>query len=315
MARRRRGRALTGWIAVDKPAGVSSATVVNRIRWQLQAQKAGHAGTLDPDATGLLIVALGEATKAVASLTDALKTYDFEVAWGTATDTDDASGTAIATTDRRPSEAAIRAALPAFRGDILQTPPQVSAVKIAGARAYDLVRSGAAPTLTARPLHVAALELTGVSSESAQFRMVCGKGGYVRAVARDLGAALGCLGHAAWLRRTQSGGFTLAGAHRFDPEGPDRDPALEAAIRPLEAGLSHLPRCLCSDQAAARIRQGNPAEVFATPAEDGALVWVGAPAPLALGLYRGGWIYPKRVFNLQRSAPESDLHPERSRQS
>lgn len=305
MARTRKGRPLTGWIAVDKPAGVTSAAVVNRIRWQLKAQKAGHAGTLDPSATGLLVLALGEATKAVSTLTDALKTYEFDVAWGAATDTDDADGTVIETSPQRPTPAEIEAALPAFRGDITQVPPQVSAVKVDGARAYDLAREGAVLELAARPLHVAELTLEAATVDTARLRMVCGKGGYVRSIARDLGRMLGCLGHVATLRRTTSGAFDLTDAYPFDPDGPDQDPRLAAAIRPLADGLGHLPRSNVGAEGAIRLANGNPAEVTWTEASQGETSWASdGTRALALGTYLAGRFTPDRVFN----APSDRSH-------
>ncbi|MFN3294840.1 MAG: tRNA pseudouridine(55) synthase TruB, partial [Gemmobacter sp.] len=196
MGRAKKGQPVSGWLVVDKPAGVTSTAVVGKVRWALDAQKAGHAGTLDPDATGVLAVALGEATKTVPYVTDALKCYRFVVRFGAATATDDASGAVLETRDARPDDAQIVAALDGFRGDIRQVPPQYSAVKVDGARAYDLARDGEAMDLAARPLHVARLDLVArPDADHAELEMVCGKGGYVRAIARDLGQVLGCLGH------------------------------------------------------------------------------------------------------------------------
>ena len=213
---RKKGRDVSGWLLVDKPAGVGSTDVVGRVRWALDAKKAGHAGTLDPDATGLLAVALGEATKTVPYLTDALKAYDFTVAWGAETSTDDAAGEVLRRSDARPAAEAIEAALPAFRGEILQVPPAVSAVKVDGARAYDLAREGEDLDLAARPLWVESLTLLECGAETARLEMVCGKGGYVRSIARDLGRTLGCLGHVATLRRVWSGPFDVEQAVPFD---------------------------------------------------------------------------------------------------
>ena len=208
MARGKKGRAVSGWLIVDKPAGITSTAVVNKVKWAMAAQKAGHAGTLDPAATGVLAVALGEATKTVPHITDALKCYRFMVRFGAATTTDDAEGSVIATSATRPGEDAIRAALPAFRGQIEQVPPQFSAVKVEGERAYDLAREGERLDLAPRPLWVDSLDLIDrPDPDHALFEMVCGKGGYVRSIARDLGAALGCLGHVLWLRREWSGPF------------------------------------------------------------------------------------------------------------
>ena len=201
VGRVKKGRAVSGWLAVDKPAGVTSTAVVNKVKWALSAQKAGHAGTLDPDATGVLAVALGEATKTIPYITDALKCYRFRVVLGAATDTDDASGRVLATSALRPTEAEVEAALGAFRGEIMQVPPQYSAVKVDGERAYDLAREGEAMELAARPLWVESLRVTGrPDADHVDLEMVCGKGGYVRSIARDLGRDLGCFGHVADLR-------------------------------------------------------------------------------------------------------------------
>ncbi|MEM8842554.1 MAG: tRNA pseudouridine(55) synthase TruB, partial [Pseudomonadota bacterium] len=177
MARKRKGNPVHGWLVVDKPAGITSAGVVNKARWALNAQKAGHSGTLDPMATGCLAIAFGEATKVIAVAQEGAKTYRFTMRWGQATSTDDAEGEVIATAAMRPAREAILAALPVFTGDIAQTPPAVSAVKVDGARAYDLVREGAQPVLAPRPLHVASLTLLEMPDpDHAAFELVCGKG-------------------------------------------------------------------------------------------------------------------------------------------
>ena len=193
MARRRKGRAISGWVIIDKPAGWTSTAVVNKVKWAFQAQKAGHAGTLDPDATGVLAVALGEATKTVPYITDALKAYEFMIKFGEATNTDDAEGEVILRSDKRPSSSEIKEALHAFVGDIEQVPPKFSAIKVDGQRAYALARGGEDVTLAARPLYVDSLILNDHPDEDhAQLEMVCGKGGYVRSIARDVGEMLGC---------------------------------------------------------------------------------------------------------------------------
>ena len=208
MARRRKGRDISGWLVVDKPAGPTSTTVVNKVRWALNANKAGHAGTLDPDATGVLAIALGEATKTVPFITDALKAYEFTVRLGVSTNTDDAEGEVLETSDLRPDDETIKAALTRFIGDIQQVPPQFSAVKVDGQRAYKRAREGEAMELAARPLWVESLLLTDrPDADHVTLEMVCGKGGYVRSIARDLGQILGCLGHVRELRRTWSGPF------------------------------------------------------------------------------------------------------------
>ncbi|MEL7183942.1 MAG: tRNA pseudouridine(55) synthase TruB, partial [Pseudomonadota bacterium] len=213
MGRRKKGRDIHGWVIIDKPAGMGSTDVVSKVRWAFDAKKAGHSGTLDPDATGVLAVALGEATKTVPFVTDALKGYRFRVSWGAETSTDDASGLVLRQAPDRPDADAIQAALPSYRGQIDQVPPQVSAVKVDGARAYDLARDGEIMDLAARPLWVERLDLLDQDDAGATLEMVCGKGGYVRAIARDLGRDLGCFGHVAWLRRTFSGPFTAVGAN------------------------------------------------------------------------------------------------------
>ncbi|MCB1388488.1 MAG: tRNA pseudouridine(55) synthase TruB, partial [Rhodobacteraceae bacterium] len=243
MARKGRGRPVNGWLIVDKPAGVTSTAVVGKVRWALDAQKAGHAGTLDPAATGVLAVALGEATKTVPYVTDASKGYRFLVRWGTATDTDDAEGQVIESRETRPTAPQIEAALPAFRGLIQQVPPQFSAVKVEGERAYDIARAGEAMDLAARPLMVERLQLTGQPDpDHAEFEMVCGKGGYVRSIARDLGRALGCLGHVEWLRREWSGPFRAAeGIGIAEIDALARSPDLDARLLPLQVALAGLP--------------------------------------------------------------------------
>jgi tRNA pseudouridine55 synthase len=301
MARTKKGRAISGWLVVDKPAGVTSTAVVNKVKWALQAQKAGHAGTLDPAATGVLAVALGEATKTVAHITDALKCYRFLVRLGAATTTDDAEGTVIATSETRPETAAIEAALAPFRGQIEQVPPQFSAVKVDGERAYDLARDGEAMDLAARPLWVDSLTLIArPDPDHVELEMVCGKGGYVRAIARDLGAALGCLGHVAWLRRVWSGPFEAEDGISMDEiDRLARTPELDAHLLPLETGLEGMPRVEATAEGAVRIRNGNPGMVIASGVAYGDEVWAADQGkPVAVGRYMGGELHPSRVFNL-----------------
>lgn len=300
MGRTRKGRAVTGWLVVDKPAGITSTAVVNKVKWALGAQKAGHAGTLDPAATGVLAVALGEATKTVPCIAEALKCYRFTVVWGAATATDDAEGEVIATSAARPSAEAIEAALPAFRGNIRQVPPQVSAVKVGGARAYDLAREGQEMDLAARDLHVARLELMACpDADDATFEMVCGKGGYVRAIARDLGEALGCLGHVQTLRRLWSGPFRAEDGMRWDEiERLAGTPDLDAHVLPLEAALAGLPEVRATEAGAARLRHGGAGEVIPSgPLDWGTQVWVSHQGrAIALGPYAGGRVQPDRVI-------------------
>ena len=294
MSRRKRGRPVHGWLILDKPAGVTSAQAVGRARHVLDARKAGHAGTLDPDATGLLAIAFGEATKTVPFIAEARKAYRFTLRWGAATSTDDAAGTVIATSDLRPDQDAIRAALPAFTGDILQVPPQVSAVRVDGQRAYDRARAGEIMELAARPLHVERLELIDCpDADTAVLEMVCGKGGYVRSIGRDLGAALGCLGHVAGLRRLWSGPFDLREAIGWDDLDAGQA-AIEAAILPTETALAGVPVIELDAAAARLVANGNG--VAAPGAPDGT-AWARADAgPLAIGHVALGRFQPDRVL-------------------
>ena len=298
---RKKGRDISGWLVVDKPTGVTSTTVVNKVRWALDAKKAGHAGTLDPAATGVLAVALGEATKTVPYITDALKCYRFTVRLGAATNTDDAEGEVIATSDIRPADDAIAAALPAFTGEIMQVPPQFSAVKVDGERAYALARAGEEMDLAARPLWVESLTLIArPDPDTVELEMVCGKGGYVRSIARDLGAKLGCLGHVLCLRRVWSGPFDAEdGISLEEIERLARTPDLEAHLLPLEVGLADLPEVKATPEGAVRLKNGNPGMVFASEAEWGEEAWASFQGqPVAVGIYKSGELHPSRVFNL-----------------
>lgn len=298
---RTKGRDISGWLVVDKPAGMTSTAVVNKVRWAFGAKKAGHAGTLDPAATGVLAVALGEATKTVPYIADALKCYRFAVRLGAGTNTDDAEGDVIATSDLRPSDEEIRAALGAFRGEIFQVPPQFSAVKVDGERAYTRARAGEEMELSARPLWVESLEMTGrPDADTVELEMVCGKGGYVRSVARDLGAALGCYGHVLWLRREWSGPFEASGSVGIATiEAEAKTPALDARLLPLEAGLAELPELKSTAEGAARLRNGNPGMVLAADVGWGEEAWASWQGrAVAVGIYRAGELHPSRVFNV-----------------
>ncbi|MEW9919884.1 tRNA pseudouridine(55) synthase TruB [Marimonas sp. MJW-29] len=301
MARKRKGRDISGWLVVDKPAGPTSTAVVNKVRWALDAKKAGHAGTLDPEATGVLAVALGEATKTVPFITDALKAYEFTVRLGIATNTDDAEGEVIATSDMRPDDAAIKEALNQFIGDIEQVPPQFSAVKIDGERAYKRAREGEEMALAARPLYVESLLLVDrPDADHVTLEMVCGKGGYVRAIARDLGRALGCLGHVRDLRRIWSGPFEASDGLTLDRiEALARTPELDAHLLPLEAGLADLPEVRATPEGATRLRNGNPGMVIAQDVEYGEECWASFEGQaVAVGRFKAGELHPSRVFNL-----------------
>lgn len=295
MGKRRKGRDISGWLVVDKPAGPTSTDVVNRVRRAFDAKKAGHAGTLDPAATGVLAVAFGEATKTVPHVTDGLKTYRFSVRLGAATDTDDAEGEVIETRDARPTDDDIRAALGAYRGDILQVPPQFSAVRIDGERAYARARAGEDMVIAPRPLFVDRLDLTDrPDADTAVFEMTCGKGGYVRSIARDLGRDLGCLGHVTALRRLAAGPFDIAQSVPLSELESDPD---DARLLPLESALADLPEVRCSAEAAARLRNGNPAPAYASTADYGDTAWASSDGrPVAIGTYRAGEFHPSRVF-------------------
>lgn len=302
MGRRKKGRPVNGWLIVDKPAGKTSTAVVNKVRWALGAQKAGHAGTLDPEATGVLAIALGEATKTVPYITDALKCYRFNVRLGQATNTDDAEGEVIAHSDARPSDDDIAQALPLFTGDIMQVPPKFSAVKIDGERAYKRARDDEDFEIAERPLYVESLTLVErPDPDHVTLEMVCGKGGYVRAIARDLGEELGCHAHVDWLRRTWSGPWDVADGMTLDAiEALAGDPALDSHLFPVAQGLDALDEVLGTAEGVTRLRNGNPGMVYpSNDVEYGDEVWVSFEGqPVAVGLYRGGEVHPSRVFNL-----------------
>lgn len=298
---RKKGRDISGWLVVDKPAGMTSTAVVNKVRWALGARKAGHAGTLDPAATGILPIAVGEATKTVPYVTDSLKCYRFAVRLGAQTNTDDAEGEIIETSDRRPTDTEIAQALDAFRGEIMQVPPQFSAVKVDGERAYALARAGEELELAARPLWVESLTMTArPDADTVELEMVCGKGGYVRSLARDLGRALGCLGHVLWLRREWTGPFDAEDAVTIETiDELAHTPELDTRLLPLEAGLADLPELRTTAEGAVRLRNGNPGMVLASDAEWGEEAWASWQGrPIAVGIYKSGELHPTRVFNL-----------------
>jgi tRNA pseudouridine55 synthase len=244
MARAARGRQIDGWLVLDKPGGLTSTQALAKVKRALDAQKAGHGGTLDPLATGILPIALGAATKTVPYVMDGTKLYHFTLKFGEARDTDDAEGAVIETSDRRPGDAAIRAALPAFRGAIMQVPPAFSAIKIDGERAYDLARAGQAPVLVARPAQVDRFELIDrPDADHAVFEVESGKGVYMRALGRDLARACGAVGHITVLRRLRVGPFTLDMAVGLDTLlDPAHTPQLLAElVRPLTTALDDIP--------------------------------------------------------------------------
>jgi len=258
MARRRKGRAVSGWIALDKPHALGSTPAVSRVRRLFEAQKAGHAGTLDPLATGVLPIALGEATKTVPFLVDAEKEYRFTVAWGVATDSVDAEGRETARSDVRPSPEAVAAALPAFTGEIDQVPPAHSAVRVNGERAYDLVRQGVEVELKPRRVVIHETSVVGApDADHVELKIRCGKGTYVRSLARDLAAVLGACGHVSALRRTRVGGFDegraipLAELERLVYDGRGSE-----ALLPVSTALDGIPAYAVTAEDAFRLRQG-----------------------------------------------------------
>lgn len=300
MGRKRKGRDISGWLVVDKPAGLTSTAVVNKVRWAFDAKKAGHAGTLDPEATGVLAIALGEATKTVPYITDALKAYTFTVTLGAATNTDDADGEITATSQLRPTDDDIKEALLSFIGDIEQVPPKFSAVKIDGQRAYKLAREGEEIELAARPLWVEELVmLDRPDPEHVVLEMTCGKGGYVRSIARDLGEKLGCLGHVEELRRIWSGPFeTEDGVTLELLDTLAKSTELDQYLRPLEEGLAELPELKATAQGVTKLRNGNPGMVLASDLEYGDEAWASFEGKaVAVGIYKSGELHPSRVFN------------------
>ena len=297
-APRRHRVEVNGWIVLDKPVGMTSTHAVSAVRRIFNAKKAGHAGTLDPLASGILPLAFGEATKTVPYVVDGEKAYTFTVRWGIETETDDSEGRAVATSDVRPSVARIEAALPRFTGAIEQVPPRYSAIKVDGERAYDLARDGETVELQARIVDIHALRLVAHDADTATFEAECGKGTYVRAIARDLGRVLGCLGHVIALRRTRVGPFTLDHAVPF----ADLEAAGAGAIdvlQPVESGLVELPCVVLNRDAATRLRRGQSIILRGrdAPAE-GAVYGACSGVVIAVGQVEKGEFVPVRVFNL-----------------
>jgi tRNA pseudouridine55 synthase len=262
MTRRKKGNPVNGWIILDKGQGMTSTQAVGKVRWLYQAQKAGHAGTLDPLATGVLPIALGEATKTVPYAVDGIKAYQFTVRWGIETDTDDAEGRPVKESPERPTPDEIDAILPSYHGEILQTPPQYSAVKIDGERAYDLARSGETVAIAARPVTIDRLALVDAPDrDTAVFEAECGRGTYVRALARDMGRQLGCYGHVTQLRRTRVAAFSADRAVTIaDLEAAqsaeDGGAALARYLQPIELALSDLIEVTVAPPDAARLARG-----------------------------------------------------------
>jgi tRNA pseudouridine55 synthase len=298
-------REVSGWIILDKPVGMTSTHAVAIVKRLFNAKKAGHAGTLDPLASGLLPLAFGEATKTVPFVMDGEKSYRFTVKWGEETDSDDAEGKVIRTSDLRPTQDGIEDAIPAFLGEIAQIPPKFSALKIDGERAYDLARDGEEVILEARTVFIRSLRLIESDRDSATFEAECGKGTYVRAIARDMGRALGCLGHVTALRRTRVGPFTEEAAVSVDDlrdageAGPD-SAALAACLHPVETALTDLPEVKVDDRAASRLLNGQPVILRGrdAPANIGVVYVTVSGRLIALAEADKGQLLPKRAFHL-----------------
>jgi len=257
--RRKRGRVLDGWLVVDKPSGVTSTDVVNKVRRAFDAQKAGHGGTLDPLATGLLPVAFGRATKTVPYIMDGTKTYHFTLRIGEARDSDDADGAVVATSDVRPSDDELRAALPAFRGNIMQVPPVYSALKVNGERAYDMARDGRPPELPPRPARVDRIELIArPDADTAVFEVESGKGVYMRALARDIALACGTVGHVSALRRLRVGPFSEADSIMLDKilATDENAPASPELLLPVATALADIPALALTEAEAKGLSNG-----------------------------------------------------------
>jgi tRNA pseudouridine55 synthase len=286
-----------GWVILDKPVGMTSTHAVARLKRIFNAKKAGHAGTLDPLASGILPVAFGEATKTVPFVQDGEKAYRFTVRFGAETNTDDSDGQITAQSELRPTREAILALLPQFIGTIQQMPPAFSAIKINGERAYDIARDGESPALSARPVTIHALELLGADQDEAVFEARCGKGTYVRAIARDLGRMLGCFGHVTALRRTRVGPFIEADSIALSDL--EEGGVESAAMRRVEAGLLELPRVIVDRDAAARLRRGQSILLRGADAPaDGSAYAACGGVVIAVGAVEKGELVPGRVFNL-----------------
>jgi tRNA pseudouridine55 synthase len=309
VARRKKGDPVSGWICLDKPYDLTSTSAVGRVRRAFNAQKAGHAGTLDPLATGILPIALGEATKTVPFLVDADKAYRFSIEWGRTTDTFDREGATTASSDVRPTRAAVEAALPAFVGEIDQVPPNYSAIKVDGERAYDLAREGVEFELATRKVTIHSARVSDApDADHVEIEIECGKGTYVRAIVRDLALALGACGHVSALRRTRVGRFTEAQAIGLESlENLGYEARLSEALLPVETALDDIPVLAVTDEDAFRLAQGRaivlvPRQVETLKARltsgDRTVSAMSGERLVALCEMRAGRLNPVRVFQL-----------------
>ena len=316
MGRRKRGNPVHGWVNFDKPLGMTSTQAVGKVRWLYGAQKAGHAGTLDPLASGILPIALGEATKTVPFLVEASKTYTCEIGWGVRTDTLDAEGDVVAQSSVRPTTAQIEAALPAFIGEISQIPPAFSAIKIGGERAYDLARAGQAPKMKARSVTVHNIGLLKPKPDSAVLQIHCGKGTYIRSLARDIAIALGTEGSLTMLRRNSVGPFTEAEAFSLDAlEDLRHKGGVLGALLAVSTALDDIPALAVTADEQFDLKHGRaialhpsafdvlkpafrPRQIGDLDASRYVLI-KHDDQDIALCEARAGWLKPKRVFNLE----------------
>jgi tRNA pseudouridine55 synthase len=296
-----------GWVVLDKPVGMTSTHAVSVIKRLFTAKRAGHAGTLDPLASGCLPIALGDATKTVPFVMDGRKAYSFTVRWGEERDTDDAEGRVVATSDQRPSAEEIVAQLPAFVGAIEQVPPRYSAIKIEGERAYDIARDGEEFELKPRTVNIERLELEAMAdADHSRFRAECGKGTYVRALARDLGRLLGCHGHVSALRRTAVGPFaegdmiSLEGLESLCHRAAFGELSLADALLPVATALDDIPALAVSRADAARLQRGQAVLLRGrdAPMVRGTVYVTASGSLIALAEVDRGEVVPKRVFNL-----------------
>lgn len=299
LSRRRSGENISCWVLVDKHAGISSSAVVNKVRWLFNAKKAGHAGTLDPEATGLLAIALGEATKTIPYITDSLKAYSFVIKFGAETTTDDCEGEITITSKTRPENEKIITSLKKFIGKIQQVPPQFSAVKIDGQRAYNLARANTDFTISSRPIEVERLNfINRIDKDHALFEMTCGKGGYVRSICRDLGRDLGCYGHTHSIRRLWSGLFNLENAYTVeDLTLLKNNNNLDQAITPLEASLKNIKEIPINTFDLERVQNGNHCSISEAVNSLDEMIWVSYNGKaIALGNCTNGTFYPFKVL-------------------
>ena len=328
MARRKKGNKIDGWINFHKPVGMTSTQAVGKIRYALQAQKAGHGGTLDPLASGVLPIALGEATKTVNFIQDAMKIYNFTVTWGEQRSTDDAEGEAIQTSDKRPAIEDITALLPEFIGDIQQIPPQFSAIKVDGERAYDIARDGEHVEIKSREVYIEELTILTAEENSrsepaslrqseTKFRALCGKGTYIRSLARDMGAKLGCFGYISALERAEVGAMNLNSAISLDIieemiDNPTQERDLSGILLPLQTPLDDIPVLALKEKEWLALKNGNAISFLAKPdltrMEQIGIDWKSDDYFTALATFEGkaiamvetygAKIQPVRVFNL-----------------